>query len=251
MKRKAISKRVRFEVFKRDSFKCQYCGKCAPDVILHVDHIEPVSKGGDNDIMNLITSCAECNSGKSNKTIDDSSAVEKQRKQLEELNVRREQIELMLEWRNALREMDESVVSLVISVIDDAMDGMTVNESGAVHVRRWLKTFGVDELVRSIDLCANRFLRSGQEDYQRFFDSIPKRAWLERKPEVDRQALYIRGILRNRLSYINHGQCLSLIKDAVAAGVSLESITEFSKTVRNWTEFRNEMLRTTDADQSS
>lgn len=32
MKRKAISKRVRFEVFKRDSFKCQYCGKCAPDV---------------------------------------------------------------------------------------------------------------------------------------------------------------------------------------------------------------------------
>jgi 5-methylcytosine-specific restriction endonuclease McrA len=54
--RKQISKKLRFEVFKRDSFKCQYCGNSAPDVILHVDHIEPISKGGDNSILNLITS---------------------------------------------------------------------------------------------------------------------------------------------------------------------------------------------------
>jgi len=35
----AISKRDRFEVFKRDKFTCQYCGKAAPDVVLHIDHI--------------------------------------------------------------------------------------------------------------------------------------------------------------------------------------------------------------------
>ena len=29
-KRQAISKTVRFEVFKRDKFKCQYCGASAP-----------------------------------------------------------------------------------------------------------------------------------------------------------------------------------------------------------------------------
>ncbi|MFX5785200.1 HNH endonuclease, partial [Acinetobacter baumannii] len=45
--RKNISTKTRFEVFKRDSFKCQYCGRCAPEVILHVDHIHPVSKGGE------------------------------------------------------------------------------------------------------------------------------------------------------------------------------------------------------------
>jgi len=42
----AVSTRTRFEIFKRDSFRCQYCGKSAPDVILHIDHIEPASKGG-------------------------------------------------------------------------------------------------------------------------------------------------------------------------------------------------------------
>ncbi|MDC4235638.1 HNH endonuclease, partial [Pasteurella multocida] len=68
--RTALSKKVRFEVFKRDSFKCQYCGKSAPDVVLHVDHINPVSNDGTNDIMNLITSCSECNLGKGAKTLD-------------------------------------------------------------------------------------------------------------------------------------------------------------------------------------
>ena len=44
-KRVPISKALRFEVFKRDSFTCQYCGRSAPEVVLEVDHIVPVSKG--------------------------------------------------------------------------------------------------------------------------------------------------------------------------------------------------------------
>ncbi len=84
-KRKSLSKKVRFEVFKRDSFKCQYCGSSAPDVVLQVDHIKAVSKGGDNDLMNLVTACFDCNSGKSNRSLDDNSVLAKQRAQLDEL----------------------------------------------------------------------------------------------------------------------------------------------------------------------
>lgn len=63
--REPISARVRFEIFERDGFTCQYCGAKAPDVELHVDHIVPVSKGGTNDPGNLVTACARCNLGKS------------------------------------------------------------------------------------------------------------------------------------------------------------------------------------------
>ena len=55
-----------FEVFKRDGFICQYCGKHPPDITLEVDHINPVSKGGSDDINNLITACFDCNRGKTN-----------------------------------------------------------------------------------------------------------------------------------------------------------------------------------------
>ena len=82
---KAISKRTRFEVFKRDSFKCQHCGKSSPDVVLHVDHIKPRASGGTNDLLNLVTACDTCNLGKSDKELSDSSAVAKQKAQLDAL----------------------------------------------------------------------------------------------------------------------------------------------------------------------
>ena len=89
---KTLTKKTRFEVFKRDSFTCQYCGRKAPDVLLQVDHIEPVAEEGTNDLLNLITSCSDCNAGKSDRRLSDTSVIDKQRQQLEELQERKEQI---------------------------------------------------------------------------------------------------------------------------------------------------------------
>jgi len=69
MKRIAIGKKTRFEVFKRDSFTCCYCGAKTPNVVLEIDHIIPVSKGGSNSLDNLVTSCFDCNRGKSNNDL--------------------------------------------------------------------------------------------------------------------------------------------------------------------------------------
>src|SRR3990172_6638622 len=64
MTRENLSKKTRFNVFKRDGFQCQYCGSTPPSVVLEVDHIQPASKGGNNLTDNLITSCFDCNRGK-------------------------------------------------------------------------------------------------------------------------------------------------------------------------------------------
>ena len=55
-KRKQLTRKTRFEIFKRDSFTCQYCGTKAPEAVLQVDHIVPLVEGGDDNMMNLITS---------------------------------------------------------------------------------------------------------------------------------------------------------------------------------------------------
>lgn len=60
----AISKRLRFEVFKRDNFTCVYCGRQAPEVVLEADHRQPRSQGGKDVIANLVTACFDCNRGK-------------------------------------------------------------------------------------------------------------------------------------------------------------------------------------------
>ena len=61
----AVSKRLRYEVLRRDGSTCRYCGRSAPEVILTVDHVVPVALGGADDPSNLVTACRDCNSGKS------------------------------------------------------------------------------------------------------------------------------------------------------------------------------------------
>jgi len=64
-----LPKSVRFEILKRDNFTCRYCGRASPEVVLNVDHVTPTSKGGTDDWDNLITSCFDCNAGKSGRPI--------------------------------------------------------------------------------------------------------------------------------------------------------------------------------------
>jgi len=59
--RTPISKRTRFDIFKRDHFTCQYCGKQPPEVVLVVDHIIPFCNGGSGEMENLLTACEACN----------------------------------------------------------------------------------------------------------------------------------------------------------------------------------------------
>ena len=70
-KRESVSTSKRFNLFKRDGFTCQYCGSKPPAVVLELDHILPVAKGGTSVDHNLITSCFTCNRGKSDRLLCD------------------------------------------------------------------------------------------------------------------------------------------------------------------------------------
>lgn len=66
--RSKMNNSVRYDILKRDRFKCVICGRSAKDgVKLHVDHIIPVSKGGKTEYSNLRTLCDACNFGKRDK----------------------------------------------------------------------------------------------------------------------------------------------------------------------------------------
>ena len=68
LERSKMSDSLRYDILRRDGFKCQICGITASDgANLHVDHIVPVSKGGKTEPSNLRTLCERCNMGKSDK----------------------------------------------------------------------------------------------------------------------------------------------------------------------------------------
>lgn len=60
-KKTPIPEHLRWEVFKRDGFRCRHCGA---QEMLRADHIVPESKGGPTTIENLQTLCHSCNARK-------------------------------------------------------------------------------------------------------------------------------------------------------------------------------------------
>ena len=70
--RAQMTPRLRYQVMRRDGFRCVLCGAGSNEgAILHIDHIKPVSKGGKTELSNLRTLCDRCNLGKGNLFIDD------------------------------------------------------------------------------------------------------------------------------------------------------------------------------------
>lgn len=59
----------RRRVFERDSYKCRYCGKQLTRFTATLDHLQPVSEGGDNSFDNLATACLHCNSRRGAKPV--------------------------------------------------------------------------------------------------------------------------------------------------------------------------------------
>ena len=169
--RKSLSKTVRFEVFKRDKFTCQYCGAQAPEVILEVDHIKPVSKGGTNDIMNLVTACRNCNGGKSNRELSDDSAVKVQKKQLDDLQDRREQLEMMIQWRDGLNEeLNIEVEAINCLFAEDTR--WDINDSGKDLIRKMIKRFGFNEVYTAAEIAIDRYYYGDEESWNEAFNKI-------------------------------------------------------------------------------
>lgn len=241
-KRKSLSQKVRFEVFKRDGFTCQYCGESAPDVILNVDHISPVSKGGDNDVMNLITACFDCNSGKSDRELDDDTVISKQRAQLAELNERREQLEMMLKWRDGLRDIRDEQLAAFVERWSEAVD-CNLTESGELIVRKLLRRFSLQQLLDAMDIAIEAYLRYGKDGERTFesvevaFSKIGGIAYNQANGSDDRGLFYIRGIMRNRFRYCPQAQALGLLRSAVEAGIEIEDLKDLAREAKHWTDF--------------
>jgi len=247
----AIGKKIRFEVFKRDSFTCQYCGRSAPDVTLQVDHIKPRKEGGSDDILNLVTSCWECNIGKGGRKLDDQTTVKKRKKQLDEIQERREQLTMLIDWQRGLMLIDDDIITQLDDLWSD-LTGYYWTDEGKKDVRMWIKKFKLTEIIAAMQTSVTQYAIYDRENpgsftkesIQKVFRYIPLIAQGQKKyadkPHM-KGLFYARGILRNRLNYVNEYEAIQMMVDAHERGATIEQIQGLTKTVQNWTSFKEEI----------
>lgn len=147
MARKPLSKRTRFEVFKRDAFTCQYCGRTPPDVVLHCDHIEPVAEGGGDEITNLVTACIDCNLGKSDVPL--SVVPESLAERAERIAEAEEQLAA---YRALMREVEERREAEAWEIIRALYDASETTNSRYQSVRMFLRKLPVEEILEAARL---------------------------------------------------------------------------------------------------
>ena len=238
---------MRFEVFKRDSFTCQYCGRKAPDIILEVDHIEPIAGGGSDDLFNLITSCEDCNAGKSDRRLADNTVVERQRDQLAKLQERKEQIEMMFEWQQSLVDLDAQALGRLGELISAQMPGFSLSQHGEAALKKCYKRFGLDEVLAAVYIACEHYLERDEagaptkESVERALSKIGgicfNRKQGRENPELAK-LYHIRAILRNRLTYCNDWMAMQHMREALAVGIGIDELEELAKESPNWTYWR-------------
>jgi len=177
VKRKSLSKRLRFEIFKRDGFKCLYCGATPAQKVLRVDHVKPVSDGGGDEVTNLVTACFDCNAGKGPVPLEHQKhaagfASEADREHAEQIRawlaVQREIESARSEVADALAEHWEHHLGPMSQEMYDRMPALA-------------REFSIDQLTQAMAIVARKFGRSGK------YDSY----WAKKHGK------YFHGILRN------------------------------------------------------
>jgi hypothetical protein len=226
---------------------CQYCGCAAPEFVLHIDHILPLAKGGTNDITNLITSCLACNLGKSDKVLDENAALSKSRSQLEELQERREQLEMMMQWREGLRDLTLAALDRVSDYWTDLAPGFRPNENGRKNIKKWLRRYTLDEVLRAMDISTEQYLEiNGQgqatgASWELAFSKIPGICRVEREsvenPDL-KELFYIRGIVRNKCErYFDAPDCMEWLKAARSWDIPMQELRSIALQTRYYSHF--------------
>lgn len=179
----SIGKSKRFEVFARDGFTCQYCGQRPPDVVLEADHIHPVSKGGSDDIINLITSCFDCNRGKRAKVISD--IAPRPDADLALLKVQQELAEVK-RFLAAKKKLDKAKRDLCEALRERWTEFLTDTCPSDRVLIPWIDKYGAEEVDAAIRIASPSHLngRFGHDDNRAFGKLLP----------------YIGAVLRNRSS---------------------------------------------------
>jgi len=165
----ALSKKVRFDIFKRDLFVCQYCGATPPSATLEVDHIKPVSKGGNNTKENLITSCFDCNRGKGARLLTKASETTIQK--MDRIAEKEEQYNHYQKLIKKIERRKNKEVKEVEIIYSDSFEGWEFKEKFKIStVRPFIEKLGLVDVKESMGKACSKMYN--ENDALKYFCGI-------------------------------------------------------------------------------
>lgn len=189
--RKAISKRIRYEILRRDNNTCRYCH--ATDSPLTIDHVTPTALGGTDDPGNLVAACRDCNSGKSSASPDAALVAQVSDEAIRWAAAVRTTADAMLAGDAELRDRLDAIGQYWDALIPEYRRSQP----------RFRLPFDWRQTVASL-------LASGLPDAM-MLDSLDVAA---SRPNLDNVFRYAIGVANNKLAKLHEGAAALLADDA-------------------------------------
>jgi len=119
----------------------------------------------------LITACRDCNRGKGKTRISDNDAIKKQQTQLKELAEKREQSEMLMEWKRELSALLNEQADLIADYIC-SITGWGLSKCGLSNMKKYINRFGFSEVQEAVDIAFSHYYDGTDDSWELAFDKI-------------------------------------------------------------------------------
>lgn len=241
-----VYKRIKFEVFEKDSFRCQYCNAVAPNVTLHLHRLQEVQKNENwLDPAFLTTSCEDCKDKINTK--DSSKGNSNDYLPLNELEERLEQLKMLIHWRKGMLKIKKRQLASLVDFWQELVPGIYLNDEHKRTLLLCMNKYSRDEIKETMQIAVQEvivFHRDGSIDQNTLkiaFEKIPEICLRKTKIRKNREMedlYHIHDILKQRLQgFFDSDRVIQWLHYARSWEVKLDELTNLAFKVTNWTQF--------------
>jgi len=240
-----VYKRIKFEVFEKDGYKCQTCGAVAPNVTLQLHRLQEVQQNENwLDPAFLSTACFDC---EQKQTEQKSTAKKNGFMTLDDLEERLEQLKMLISWRKGLRKIKKGQLNSLIDYWQELVPGIYLNDDHKRTILSCMNKFTREEIKSAMEYAVKEFLilrqdgSIAQDSFQLAFEKIPEICLRTKKASENQEIenlYHIHDILKGKLEgFFDSERVIQWLNYARSWEVKLDELTHMAFKVTNWTQF--------------
>ena len=241
-----VYKRIKFEVFEKDSFKCQVCGAAAPNVTLTLHRLQN-NQQAENwlDPAFLTTFCESCQ--RKNGSQESANTGNNGHLSLNALEERLDQLKMLINWRKGMIKIRKRQLASLVEFWQELVPSIFLSEVHKKTLLSCISKYSSDDIKEAMRLAVQEFIVVHQDgsiardSFQMAFANIPEICYRKTKMSKTREAeelYHIHDILEERIDgFFDSARVIQWLNYARSWDVHLEELIQMAARVTNWTQF--------------
>jgi hypothetical protein len=238
-------KRIKYEVFEKDSFKCQFCGKGVPLVTLQLIRIQDTQQNDEwLDTAFLSTSCKICEKKKSGV---DEKILNNGYLSIDELEERLQQLKMLINWRRGMLNIRKQQLANLVSYWEKKLPGFSVDNDQKKFMATYISKYSSDEIKSAMDMAVDKFIKYSDDgildknSIRTAFAKIPDicltKTEIVSTHESDGLQRIHDQLKSNIDGFFDSRRANQWLSYARSWEVQIEDLYKMATSVRSWTQF--------------